>query len=360
MGVGLFCSILPHPLTLIHSQGQQAKNQQLLQTARDCSYFVANFLEIINVSATHIYHSALELSPLSSITRKLYHHQRLNPSPKVILGNNDLWAATRVISSNQPYYLSSTWSPCSKFIAGVTEEVIEIWDANTFTLFSTLCLTKVGAKFRQGLAYSLGGLCLASYSSAGIIIWDVQTGGELTTIGCEVADGELELAWLDRKTIGTISPLVKETIAVNMYDIASGTRISTATLPSRYKPYIWAEGKSLRVATMAQGHKGWSIDIFEVGSATTKVESFPFHYDVPLQWFSPRTYRAVIFTTGGSPHNSELLVVDIRNSEVLLRATGSYQYTSIPFYSTTVAASTKDRLLIWDDHSGKYTQRGEF
>ncbi|KAF9649802.1 hypothetical protein BDM02DRAFT_3094169, partial [Thelephora ganbajun] len=44
----------------------------LLDTARDYSQFVRTFFEPISVSATHIYHSALELSPFSSIVRKRY------------------------------------------------------------------------------------------------------------------------------------------------------------------------------------------------------------------------------------------------------------------------------------------------
>jgi hypothetical protein len=46
---------------------QVAQNEQLLDTAKDCFRFVIKFFEPINVSATHIYHSALELTPLSSI-----------------------------------------------------------------------------------------------------------------------------------------------------------------------------------------------------------------------------------------------------------------------------------------------------
>lgn len=42
------------------------------------------FFELICVSATHIYHSALELSPLSSVVRKLYYRRRSIPFPRVV------------------------------------------------------------------------------------------------------------------------------------------------------------------------------------------------------------------------------------------------------------------------------------
>jgi hypothetical protein len=64
--------------------------KQLLETARDCFHFVTKFFEPINVSAAHIYHSALELSPLSSIVRRLYYHQRHTPFPRVLVGTPDI------------------------------------------------------------------------------------------------------------------------------------------------------------------------------------------------------------------------------------------------------------------------------
>ena len=53
------------------------KDEQLLATARDCFHFVTRFFEVIKLSAPHIYHSALELSPKSSIIQKHYHHQHI-------------------------------------------------------------------------------------------------------------------------------------------------------------------------------------------------------------------------------------------------------------------------------------------
>ena len=49
------------------SWNQVAKDSQLRDTAQDYLHFVAKFFEPINASATHIYHSALELCPASSI-----------------------------------------------------------------------------------------------------------------------------------------------------------------------------------------------------------------------------------------------------------------------------------------------------
>src|SRR5882757_1608224 len=99
---------------------QVAQEHQLLETARDYYQFVTNFFEVINVSATHIYHSALELSPLSSTVRKLYYYQRPHPSPRVVIGVPDSWDPSTAASPRHSHCLSPTWSPCGQLIATVT------------------------------------------------------------------------------------------------------------------------------------------------------------------------------------------------------------------------------------------------
>ena len=339
-----------------------AKDYQLLDIARDYSQFTANFFEVINVSTTHVYHSALEQSPLSSIVRKLYYHQKPHPSPRVVIGTPDLWSPSTVVSTKHPYYLSSTWSPCGQLVAVVAEEAVEIWDTLTLKLLSTLQSTKVATKFRHGLAYSSDGHSLAGCSSTGIIIWDTQTGGMVTEIECEVTGVGLELVWsLDGKTIGTVSPQVLGTITIHIYEIASGAALSLYTLQSRDNPYLWACDRFFQILTTVQDHKGWTINIFEVGSTLTKVESFPFWFKPPIQAFSPITYRASVSTPGNYHHQSELLILDIQSSEVLLRETGSYLHPSFsPDASLFTAASTRDHLSIWRYSSGQYTKWREF
>ena len=221
-----------------------AKDRQLLSTARDYFHFVTTFLELIDVSATHIYHSALELSPRSSAVRKFYYRQRLHPSPKVVIGIPDSWNPSTTISTKHSHYLSSTWSPCGRFIAAVAEEAMEIRDALTLELVSALQSSKVATRFGRGLAYSPDGRSLAGCSDAAIVIWDTQTGGVADKIECEFTGDGLELVWsLDGKTIGTISPRVLETLTVHIYDIASGTTLSPGTVQSRETPYLWAQDR---------------------------------------------------------------------------------------------------------------------
>lgn len=338
------------------------KDHQLLYTARDYFQFATNFFEVINVSATHLYHSALELSPLSSIIRKSYYHQQPHPSPRVVIGITDSWEPTSAFSTNS-YYLSSTWSPCSQFVAVVAEEAVEIWDALTLKLLSTPHSTEVTTRFKHGLAYSPDGCSLAACSSTGIIIWDTQTGGEATKIEANTAGGWLELAWsLDGKTIGTISPLagVYGIATVHVYDVASGTKLSPGTLHSWIIPYIWACDKFQIMVATEGDKKNQTIDIFEIGQTLTRIESFPFQFESSPAAFSPTAYRASVSTDDGLGNDPVLVILDISNSEILLKQPGSYKNHSFSLDADLFAAFTGDHLLIWRYTSGHYTQWREF
>ena len=98
---------------------QVAKDEQLLDIAKDCFRFVTSFFEVIKVSAPHIYLSALELCPVSSIVRRLYHHRRIARSPEVVIGIPDSWEPNIAASG---VYLFCIWSPCGKFVATQTRE----------------------------------------------------------------------------------------------------------------------------------------------------------------------------------------------------------------------------------------------
>jgi len=351
-------------MTLMRILGQVAKDHQLLYTARDYFQFATNFFEVIDVSATHVYHSALELSPLSSVVRKLYHSHRPHPLPRMVIGVPASWDPRTAVSAKHSYYLSFTWSPRGQFVAVVAEEAVEIWDALTLKLLFTLQPPKVTTRFKRGLAYSPDGHSLAGCSDAAIVIWDTQTGGLVNAIECKVTASWLELVWsLDGKAIGIVSSQVLETITVHTYDVTSGAKLCSDTLQSRDKPCLWAHDKSFRIAaTTTSDSKGWTIDIFEVGSTITKAESFHSQHHPNLEAFSPTSYRISVCVpiVGDRNLGRELLVLDIRNSEVLLRETGSFGRLNFSPDGIALAAFSGDRLHIWRCDSGRYTRWREF
>ncbi|KAF9647149.1 hypothetical protein BDM02DRAFT_2810825 [Thelephora ganbajun] len=343
---------------------QEVRDHQLLNTARDYFQFATNFFEVINVSATHIYHSALELSPLLSIVRKVYYSQRPHPLPKVVTGIPDSWDPSTAISTKHPYYLSSTWSPSSQFIAVVAKEAVEIWDALTLKLLSTLRSTHATTTLGHGLSYSPDGQSLAGCSNTAIIVWDIQTGGEAKTIECGVTETGLELVWsLDGKTIGAFSPQKLEPLTVYVYDVVSGTSLPPCTLQSKTRPYIWAHDKSFRIATTSLwDSRSCRISIFEVGLVPTEIESFPLQFQSGLGVFSPATYRISVASsfTRDNTHSPEFLILDIQNSEILLKEIGSYWHLSFSDDGSLFAAFTGNHLLVWMYTSNHYTRWREF
>ena len=227
---------------------QVAKNEELLDTTRDFFHFTTQFFEPINVSATHIYHSALELSPPSSIIRRPYYHQRRNPSPRVVHGGLELWDECTHLSGvfNNVSY---AWSPCGRFVTLQTREIVEIRDVLSSEPLSTLTTPDA---LVGGLAYSPDGCSLACLSSGALVIWDIQTGGVTKEIKDADAIPNVSLTWsLDGGSIGTILSLGNDAgHVVCVCDVASGEPSSpVGPFWSYNQPHLWAHDTSFRVKT---------------------------------------------------------------------------------------------------------------
>ena len=327
---------------------QIASNEELLNTASDCFKFVTKFFEPINLSAVHIYHSALELSPLSSIVRRLYYYQQHTTSPRVVAGTPDSWGET-VSISNTYKWGSTTWSPCGQFVVAVVQDAVEIRDALSSELVSTF--TKPATYCDCGLAYSPDGQSLACLSDI-LVIWDIQTGGAAKEIQYNICD--CSIVWsLDGKKVG----MTKGT-TVHVYDVASGTTCSPGTLRSNDRLHIWAHNRSFRIMATEVKHQVLTIIIFEVGLGLTKVESFQigsWEQDRCVGSFSPTTYQISVSTCNW------LHILDIQNSEYLLEEGGGI-FDSHCFSSdgSLFAASLNDVAHIWQCISGCYTHWRKF
>ena len=332
-----------------------ANDNQLLDITRDYFQFTTKFFEVINVSATHIYHSALELSPLSSTVRKFYYPQQPCPSPRVITGVPDSWDDSTVSTSTKhSHYNSSIWSPCGHFVAGVTEEAVEIRGALALNLLFTLQSAGVATKFLDGLAYSPDGHSLACCSDTAIIIWDTQTGGVVGKVNYEANGRGSELVWsLDGHMISIISPLDATGLRVCVYDVMSGTMQSSCRTESRDRALLWAYSKSFRLMTTANYYEGSMVNIYEVGSTLTMVEQFHFQPHRRLGVFSPAAYRISISTSKGY-NQLELLILDVHNSEILLQDSCSHSVVTFSPDGNFVAALVEGQILIWKYTSGHY------
>ena len=247
---------------------------------------------------------------------------------------------------------------------------MEIRDPLTLELLSTLELLKpteptprpgdIFIDFPDGrsLGYSPDGHSLACASGTAITIWDVQTGG--VTAEVERDDAlDCSLAWsLDGRTIG-VMPGVWDiyTWIVVRYDAASGAALSSVTLRSEDKPHLWAHNESFRAMTTARDGGGRTIDILEVGSVVTKVESFPIRSGFLIRSFSPTTHRISAPIYGNA---NRFLILDIRNSEHLLTEMGNFEFHCFSPDGCLFAASSVDRVHVWKYAACRYTPWREF
>ena len=184
----------------------------------------------------------------------------------------------------------------------------------------------------------------------------------------------VSLTWsLDGATICAIAhdrdtnfflPSDYDDYAVNVYDVASGTTLSSSTLQSRFEPHLWAHGTSFRAITVEQGDQAITIDTFEVGSVCTKVESFyvkPWDQCDKIGSFSPTTRRISI----SNSIREQLRVLDVRKPECLLEVSGGgkhFDSNSHCFSSdgSLFAASSLSGIHTWKYISGRYTLWREF
>ena len=110
----------------------------LLDTAADCLRFITEFFEIISKSGPHIYHSALQLTPQSSIVWKLYSQQIHSPLLKVIAGVPASWDSCTASAGARVRVSHAVWSSCGLFVAATFEGTVQIRDSTTLERVSVL------------------------------------------------------------------------------------------------------------------------------------------------------------------------------------------------------------------------------
>ncbi|KAF9642781.1 hypothetical protein BDM02DRAFT_3124172 [Thelephora ganbajun] len=341
-----------------------SRDDELLDTARDYSHFVATFFEPISVSATHIYHSALELSPLSSVVWGRYCCQRHISFPRVTVGTEESWEESIIIPSKGNHF-SHTWSPCGRFIATQSRKAVEIRDPLSLELLSTLKLTKpIPRGDKSLLCYSTDGRSIASLSGTSLVIWDIQTGGVAKKID-HVYASDASLVWsLDGSTIGIVKSWGTGTHVVHTYDVASGTTHSPCTLKSRGKPHLWAYGTSFRVMTTERVGQAHMVDIFEVGSTLTRIGSFRIGSweNLEIKSFSQTTHRISYSQNDRIFHSHNLAIFDIRDSRYLLAEKGRFDSHCFSSDGSLFAASQQwsAHIYIWKYTSGRYVGWREF
>ena len=123
--------------SFVNARSGRIQVSPALDLVKDYSRFVIEFFEVINISAPHIYHSALLLSPLMSIVRGLY-KQYVRPFTRVVRGLPVSWEPISATLCIENFNGGAVWSPCGRFIAVAKSGSTEILDAVTLNPLSTL------------------------------------------------------------------------------------------------------------------------------------------------------------------------------------------------------------------------------
>ena len=331
---------------------QVAQDSQLLDTARDYFHFVTKFFEPINVSATHIYHSALELCPSTSIVRRLYYDQchGITRFPRVVVGTPDSWDPA-VSLFGKDKYNACVWSPCGRFIAAQTEGRIEVRNHLTLELLAVLQYPKPARAYRSHLAYSPDGRSLACAIRSCLVIWDIQTGGVVQIIDSHMSD--LDPAWsLDGRSI-----IARTGIATaKTYDVASGAQLFKFEADKReYLSHFWACGESFRVLIKFPIGFDNEMTISEIGPTCTRIKSLQ---EISLQSsevkLSPYAYRVSLSNVDESIH-----ALATGTSHRLLSYTGD-GFARLSPDGSHLATVHDDSFQVWKYTSGSFVLFREY
>ena len=159
------------------------------------------------------------------------------------------------------------------------------------------------------------------------------------------------MVWsLDGRAIAFIRHRDHTSYTVDVYDIGLGTIQSSSAIQSRDTPCLWAHNESFRIMTAGRDGQACTIDISEVGSVLTKIESFhsdPWGQHDRARSLSPTTYRIFVSTR--------------ESSECLSK--GECEYTGPHCFSSDgslYAASQWIGIHTWKYASGRYTSWSNF
>jgi len=350
------CLDLFETLHITNNPNQVTGGQQLLNTAADYFQFVTKFFEIIKLSAPHIYHSALELSPQSSIVREQYHFKFFQDhGPRVIYGVPSSWKPAIVNCS----YGSYTWSPCGQFIAAQTPTSVEIRDTLTLDKHSTLQPTipipkdlKPINHSPNALAYSPDGHSLAGCFGTVATIWDIQTGGVIKEIECGAVDASPKsFVWsLDGTAISAIFPAAVGNWIVVTCDIAS-VEVSIHIIPSPYEPCLCQHGNSIRMMAISENRT--TISTFEIWptNSVSPIKSYAVNSNVGDD--PPPIIHQDGFLSWSS-HDGTTYIYNIQDKRTMLCKRGFFTTNCFSPGGDLLATSSRHAVHIWRLQSQDY------
>ena len=340
---------------------------------------MTGYFEIISTSSSHIYHSALVVSPRKSIVRKLY-GSHTPPFPRVVHGVPMSWDQNTAAITCPSAIKLAVWSQCNRFIAVAWGNITTIGILDSVTLQRLLTLEPPQDVFTecQALVFSPDSRILSMIVQWGgdlfVVSWNLQTGDVASAVEWEgrtqevavilsttySANGRMVGVFYRHRSVTNITILIS--------DVASGVRVDSHSIKGviPLSNDIWIYGGSLRFATA----DATTITIWEVGftsgATPTEVETLPVpdgfeptllphvDYDDYKKRFRflPAPCRLAL------AFRDKLQVWDVRNSKCLLQCTDTEFYPVMSFSSDGrfFACSTPGSgVYLWKDSPTGYT-----
>ena len=238
------------------------------------------FFEVINTSASHIYHSALLLSPRRSIVRRL-HKSYIRSSARVVHGLPISWEPNIAGVKHGGSVEKAVWSPCGKLIAIGLSKTIEILDAVTLERLHTFTHPRAVETLFLSLSSGSRSLTWFGHGDYELITWDLQTGGRISSIPS--APNRSSLLYfsstysMDNKVIAVAYKNSDDTVTgISTCNLLSGILLySLGFREERVVAPIWTQGGFLRFVTVGpRTTTTWGVG-FTSPHELTEIESLP-------------------------------------------------------------------------------------
>jgi len=320
---------------------------------------VIKFFEVISTSPLHIYHSALLLSPRTSIVRRLY-EPYAHPLVRVMHGLPISWEHIVGTVKHSDLVWTAAWSPCSGFIAVGFSTRIEILDAVTLQQLHTF--THPRQEGSRWLSFSPDSRSFTQFSRGEyrLTTWDLQTGGRISVVPSTPNTSFLRYLSsaysMDGKVVAVAhsDPENSTVTVISTYNILSGTHIYSHRVSEEHiVASIWTQGEFLRFATVEPR----SITIWEVGftskHALAEIKSLPGPDDASSGecLFLPTLSRLAFVL------EEAVLIWDSWDSKVLLNFTGDDPPTGLSFSSDGrffICGTISQEIHLWKESPTGY------
>ena len=232
---------------------------------------MTTFFDAINVSAPHIYHSALPLSPQTSIIRGRY-NQHASPFVRVVHGVPVSWQPTTATAYIDDGPKPFAWSPCNRFIAVAKVGSVEVLDAVTLSSLSTFEYY-FKAPYRLP-CFSPDSRHLSQLGGGNLISWDLQTGAPRGVISGNYSDLSSTHS-NDGKMIAVAGEGFSD-YSFSNYDLLSGTCVGPRdALKGKIVYPIWTHDEHFRFGTVNRDSIRIWKSPFTLRDPPVEVESLP-------------------------------------------------------------------------------------